>query len=132
MGSRYKEMGVRTASREQLVVMMYEGAMQQARRAKAFHAEGKAGLRGAALSRALAIVGELQHALDLEAGGEIARNLQSLYFFVTDRLLEANVTNRIEAVDEALHVLEPLHEAWAEIARGGAAAAANAQAMAGR
>jgi flagellar protein FliS len=111
---------IRTASPEKLVVLLYEGAMQQARRARALHDAGKMGERGAAISRALAIVAELQQSLDLEAGGEIARNLRALYFFVTDRLLEANVTNRCEALDEALQVLGTLHEAWAEVARGGA------------
>ncbi len=126
MGLRYKEVGIRTASPEKLVVLLYEGAMQQARRAKAFHEEGNVGLRGAAISRALAIVAELQHSLNMEAGGEISGNLRALYFFVTDRLLEANITNRIEAIDEALGVLETLHEAWAEIARAGGADAAKA------
>ena len=116
MGARYKELGIRTATPEQLVVLLYEGAMQQIQRAGAFHEQGKLGERGAAISRALAIVGELQHSLDQDAGGEIAGNLHSLYFFVSDRLLEANMTNRVGALGEALGVLKTLHEAWAVIA----------------
>ena len=83
------------------------------------HEDGDLAKRGAAISRALAIVAELQQSLDIEAGGEIARNLRALYFFVTDRLLEANVTNRVEALDEAIGVLETLYEAWSEIAAKG-------------
>ena len=108
-------MGIRTATPEQLVVMLYEGAIQQILRARTFHEQGKLGERGSAISRALAIVGELQHSLDLEAGGDIARNLHGLYFFVSDRLLEANVANRIQALDEAVEVLKTLHEAWVEV-----------------
>ena len=117
MGARYREVEIRTASPEKLVVLLYEGAMQQTRRAKQFHESGKLGERGAAISRALAIVSELQQSLDLEAGGEIARNLRALFFFVTDRLLEANVANRSDALEEALGVLGTLHEAWVEVAR---------------
>ncbi len=108
MGARYKEMGIRTATPEQLVVMLYEGAIQQILRAQAYHEQGKLGLRGSAISRALAIVAELQHSLDLEAGGDIARNLHGLYFFVCDRLLEANVANRFHALDEAIEFLKTL------------------------
>ncbi len=119
MGARYRELGIRTATPEQLVVLLYEGAMQQIHRASAFHEQGKLGERGAAISRALAIVGELQHSLDPDAGGEIAGNLNGLYFFVSDRLLEANVTNRVGALGEALSVLKTLHEAWVVIANPG-------------
>ncbi len=112
-------MEIRTASPEKLVVLLYEGALRQARGARDAHEQGDVGRRGAAISRSLAIVAELQQSLDLEAGGEIARNLRALYFFVTDRLLEANVTNRMEALEEAIGVLETLHEAWAEIAEKG-------------
>jgi flagellar protein FliS len=112
-------MEIRTASPEKLVVLLYEGALRQARRARDAHHEGKVGDRGAAISRALAIVAELQHSLDLESGGEIASNLRALYFFVTDRLLEANVTNRVGALDESIQVLETLNEAWVEIANKG-------------
>ena len=56
---------------------------------------------------------------DLEAGGDIARNLHGLYFFVSDRLLEANVANRVQALEEAIVVLKTLHEAWVEITNNG-------------
>ena len=70
---------------------------------------------------------ELQHSLDLEKGGEVAANLDSLYFYVTDRLLTANTRASVEAMREAAGVLSTLAEAWSEIARGPSPAqAANA------
>lgn len=119
MGNRYLEMEIQTATPEMLVVKLYEGAMRSARRAQELHGQGRLGDRGRSISKALAIVGELQDALDLEAGGEIAQNLRRLYFFVSDRLLDASVNGRMESIDEALRVLEPLYGAWVEIARGG-------------
>ena len=72
MGARYREMGIKTATREQLVVMLYEGAVSNIRRAEALHEEGRLADRGTAISKALAIVAELQQGLDFEVGGEIA------------------------------------------------------------
>ncbi len=117
MGSRYTEMEIRTASPEMLVVKMYEGAIRFTRRARESHNAGRVAERGAAISRALAIVSELQNCLNFDQGGEISRNLESLYLFVTDRLLEANMRGRAEALEEALGVLGTLSEAWVEIAR---------------
>lgn len=121
MGNRYLEMEIQTATPEMLVVKLYEGAMRSARRAQELNGKGRLGDRGRAISKSLAIVGELQDALDLEQGGEIAQNLRRLYFFVSDRLLDASVNGRMESIDEAVRVLETLYGAWVEIARGGAA-----------
>ena len=77
------------------------------------------------IAKALAIVGELQQSLNLEEGGEIARNLDSLYFYVTDRLLEANVRGTVQPLDEASGVLSTLNEAWVEISKRPAATAAS-------
>ncbi len=60
---------------------------------------------------------ELQHSLNLERGGEIARKLDALYFVVTDRLLEANLRGSIAPLDVASGILSTLNEAWIEIAR---------------
>lgn len=116
MFDQYRRMSIETASPEELVVRMYEGAIRYARAARDAHRAGDLGGRGRGLSRALAIVGELRGALDLERGGEIALNLRGLYGFVWDRLLEANLRGRVEAIDEAVDVLERLLGAWQEIA----------------
>ena len=57
------------------------------------------------MSRALAIVSELQSTLDMEAGGEIAASLDTLYGFVRDRLLDASIQPGRQALDEAVRVL---------------------------
>ncbi len=121
---RYREVEISTSSPEGLVVKMYEGAIRFSRVARVHHEEGRIADRGVAISRALAIVDELHNALDVEHGGEIAANLQSLYGFISGRLLEANLKNRPEALDEAVSILSELHGAWVEIARNPAEARA--------
>ncbi len=127
MYDQYKEMEIRTASPEMLVVKMYEGAIRFARQAIEFNEAGRVAERGNALSRSMAIVAELRNSLDFDQGEEIAQNLERLYNFVSERLLEANLRGRSEHIHEAIRTLEILHSAWVEIAnrprdgQGGAA-----------
>lgn len=117
MGKRYREMQIRTASPVALVVQMYDGAIQRIHQARELHGQGKISQRGAALSVALGVLAELRQALDHDQGGEIARNLDSLYLFVSERLVDFNLQGSVDACDEALRVLQPLRDAWAEIAQ---------------
>ncbi len=116
----YQQIEITTASPEMLVVKMYEGAIRFARRAADHHRSGEIKARGQALSRALAIVSELEHALDFEQGGEVARNLQSLYQFVNQRLVDANLQGDPKPIEEAVAILDRLLGAWQEIAKGAA------------
>ncbi len=117
MGARYREMEIRTATPEMVIVKLYEGALRFIRVARSHQEAGHIAGRASSIAKALAIVNELQHSLNLEQGGEIARNLDSLYFFVTDRLLEANLRGSTAALDVASGILSTLNEAWVEIAR---------------
>lgn len=110
-------MEIRTATPEIIIVKLYEGALRFIRAARAHQEAGHIAGRATSIAKALAIVNELQHSLNLERGGEIAHNLDSLYFFVTDRLLEANLRGSIAPLDVASGILSTLNEAWIEIAR---------------
>lgn len=110
-------MEIRTATPEMVVVKLYEGALRFIRVARTHQEAGNIAGRASSIAKALAIVNELQHSLNLEVGGEIARNLDALYFFVTDRLLEANLRGTVAPLDAASGVLSTLNEAWVEIAR---------------
>lgn len=110
-------MEIKTATPEMVIVKLYQGALRFIRTAKQHQEAGEIANRAAAIGRALAIVNELQHSLNLAEGGEIASNLDSLYFFVTDRLLEANVRGTLQPLDDAAGVLTTLGEAWSEISQ---------------
>ena len=66
----------------------------------------------------MAIVSELRAALDMEAGGDIARDLDRLYDFVLDSLSRANVSRAPEPADDALRVMRTLEEAWNAVVPG--------------
>ncbi len=110
-------MEITTATPEMVVVKLYEGAIRFIQAARAHQEAGQVAERATAIGKSLAIVNELQHSLNLEEGGEIAANLDSLYFYVTNRLLEANVRGSVQALEEASGVLSTLNEAWTEISR---------------
>ena len=123
MLNSYAAIDVETASPVALVARLYAAAIRHTRAAR--DAGDDARTRGRSASRALDILGELRQSLSMEQGGEIARNLDALYEFTSDRIVDGT-RGRRGAFDEALRVLEPLGEAWDEIARGPAAAAAEA------
>ncbi|HYC78848.1 MAG TPA: flagellar export chaperone FliS [Planctomycetota bacterium] len=113
---QYLSQAVMTASRERLVVMLYDGALKRLERAGRALERGERRDAGEALSSALAIVDELRSTLDFDAGGDVAKELHALYGFVVDRLSRANVERDPERVREAVSVLARLKEGWDGIA----------------
>jgi flagellar protein FliS len=119
--SAYTEGQVTASSPLRIVVLLYDGAIRFCRQAQAKFADPA--VRGAGLGRAHAIVSELMIALDREKGGEIAERLESLYRYVLDALIRANVKGDAKALESAIGVLDTLAGGWREIAQSGAAGA---------
>lgn len=117
VAQRYRQTEIQSRSPVELVIMLYEGATRSLAQARAAIQQQNGDAKREAISRALAIVAELQNILDVDQGGEIAASLDSLYYFVNERIIDANQRNDIRALDEAIRVLTPLHEAWAQLAR---------------
>ncbi len=67
------------------------------------------------LQRAQKVVSELMSSLDMERGGEVATNLFSLYGFVYNQLVVANVEDSEEALEQASRVLRELRGSWAQL-----------------
>lgn len=124
MRNRYREMEIRTASPLTLVVRFYDESIRMCRSAIEQQEAGNTAGRGEAVSRALALVGELRNVLDHEGGGEIARNLDSLYGYVTDCLVESSLQGETDPIERAQDVLVELRSGWVDIQAQGAAAEA--------
>lgn len=124
----YRDTNVKTASQGRLVVLLYEGAVKQLTLAKSmFDENGKLPVRsienfGKAILKTQEIITELQVSLDMEKGGEIAKNLMSLYIFFNKELTEANINKDLNRLDPILKMLSELCESW----RQAAASTANA------
>ena len=114
----YVKNDLENLSREDIVVKLYQALRMRMQAAIEEIKDGNVGKKAEHLSRALAIVLELQNSLDMEQGGEIAVNLNDLYGFLVSDLMAANLKNDTRKIEEALKVVEPLLEAWTEIAKG--------------
>jgi flagellar protein FliS len=107
------ETGVASASPQQLIVMLYDGAIQSLRAAKIGIMNRQPAEKGREISKAISIIDEgLRVALDVETGGEIARNLMDLYDYMSNRLLLANLKSDIKMIDEVAKLLVELKGAW--------------------
>lgn len=112
--ARYQDMEVQTADPLGLVVLLYQGAVRQIRRAEQALETGQTDTRVDAINRALAIIGELQASLDHDRGGEIARSLDRLYTYMTRQLTTANLRRSRKELTEVRTLLETLLSAWEE------------------
>jgi flagellar secretion chaperone FliS len=118
------ETGVSSASPHKLIVMLYDGALAAIMTAITQMKAGNIQEKGKAISKAIRIIDDgLRASLDKEAGGEIARNLDALYDYMSRRLLEANINNSPEMLDEVRALLADLRDTWNQI--GGTPAASN-------
>jgi flagellar secretion chaperone FliS len=107
------ETGVASASPQELIVMLYDGAIQSLRAAKIGIMNRQAAEKGKQISKAISIIDEgLRSALDVEAGGDIAKNLMDLYDYMSNRLMLANLKNDIKMIDEVAKLLIELKGAW--------------------
>lgn len=120
-GNAYRQIGVETAattaSPHQLVTMLFDGFRDSVAQARGAIVAGRIEDKGRAIGRALRIVDEgLRAGLNLEAGGRLAADLQSLYDYLMLRLSHANVHNDLAALEECALLLEPVRSAWIAIA----------------
>lgn len=111
---KYQNQSVQTASREKLLLMMYEGAIKFTKKAiVATQTKDIAG-RGYNIGRAYDIIMELNNTLDHKVGGEVSKNLEQLYMFITDRLTQANISGDVKPLEECLKIIETLYQGWME------------------
>jgi len=115
--NEYRKSAVNGASPLQLVIMLYDGALKFMEAGK--HAMQTSDLpkQNASLQRAQRIVMELMSCLDLQQGGEVAKNLLALYTYVLNQLVEANMNDQVEPIDRSMKVLSDLRESWVAIDR---------------
>jgi flagellar protein FliS len=111
----YREAAVLTATGEQLMVMLYDGARRFLHQGALAMANGKVELAHNKLRRAELIIEHLRDTLDPEAG-ELASNLTAVYLFCSRHLLQARLDRDPTKVEEVSSLLGGLRDAWAEIA----------------
>jgi flagellar protein FliS len=104
------------ASPHRLIQMLMEGGLTRLAQARGAMERDQVALKGEFISKAIGIIGGLREGLNLEQGGEVAANLDSLYEYMTSRLVEANVQNEIAPLDEVAGLLRNVKAGWDAIA----------------
>ena len=111
----YKTVDVETASQGKLIVMLFNGAIQRAEEAKRQLARGKIEGIHNNLVRAQEIVAELRGALNMQAGGEIATNLDRVYEYCQHLLITANLRKDVTPIEECVEALTSMRDTWQEL-----------------
>ena len=107
--------GVSGADNVQLIQMLFDGLIESLATARGHMERGSIAEKSKSLSRAGRIVVGLQGALDIEKGGDIARNLNDLYAYVTRRLFHVNANNDMEALQEVHNLMNEIRSAWLQV-----------------
>jgi flagellar secretion chaperone FliS len=116
LASRYREVAVKTANPLQLVVMLYDGAIQSLKEAQEHLVTKDIAARGRCINRSVAIVSELQACLNFSDGGGIAHSLDRLYNYMKHQMFKGNLEMNREPLAEVVTLLENLRSAWSDIA----------------
>jgi len=118
--SRYRQVrtegSVEDATPHRLIAMLFDGALSRIALAAAHMRRGEIEAKGAAITRALEIVGALRASLDMNVSGGLPQRLDALYDYVSRRLLHANLENDPTVLDEVAGLVRVIADAWAQVA----------------
>ena len=117
----YQQVGVETraasATPHALILMLFDGGLAALASARLHMLRGNILQKGAAITRTIAILEELNASLNMQAGGYISRDLRALYLYMMQRLLRANLDNDVKCLDEVRQLLGNLRTGWAAMGR---------------
>ena len=116
-GLTYREMAVAGASPIRMVVLLYEQAIEDLRRAVAAQRQRDIEGRTREINHAVLVIGHLQATLDKEQGGKVSENLERFYQQVLAGLIEAQAKQSTAALEKQISLLMEIHDAWCEVER---------------
>lgn len=109
---QYKQTAVLTASRGQVLIMLYEAAIRNVKKATDCMQKKDMAGKGEAIGKTHDILNELMNSLDFQVGGDIARELERLYNFMIEQLVKANADNDQTALTNIHKLLNTLLDGW--------------------
>ncbi len=111
---QYKQTQIDTAPKEQILLMLYDGAVRFLNQAKVGFAQNDIEKIHNNIIKTQNIITEFQASLDLESGGDFAKNLFALYEYLNNKLFQANIQKKEAFVDEVLKHMTELRDTWRE------------------
>lgn len=103
---------VAAANPHRLIQMLLAGALDKLNLAGSFMQQGRLGEKAQHITLAIAIIDGLRMSLDKDSGGELAQNLEDLYIYMTQRLVETNLHNDPAGLDEVSGLLRQIKAGW--------------------
>ena len=117
--NQYKKVGtnvaVDVADPHHLIQMLMDGALERINSAKYHMVQNNIAKKGEDISKAISIIDGLVTSLDMEKGGEIADNLMALYDYMQRKLLEANLSDKMDNLDEVSALMNEIRSGWSSI-----------------
>lgn len=110
----YRENAVRGATPIELVVILFEAALDDMRRAELAMKAGDIETRATAVRHAMLVLQQLQGTLDFERGGQVARQFEQFYNLIRAKLLESQLRNSIELMGQQIRFMSEVRDCWAE------------------
>ncbi|WP_163339283.1 flagellar export chaperone FliS [Desulfopila sp. IMCC35008] len=112
--NQYQQNQIMTASQEQILVMLYDGAIRFASQSIEAIEKNDMATKGKYIGKAMAIISEFANSLDHEVGGEIAADLDAMYGYILRELSNANVENKKSRIEGVIALLKDLRQTWIE------------------
>ena len=112
----YRKTNITTSDPVRLVIMCYEGVIDNLKLAKERIKEKDYEKKADAVIKAQDIINELMCSLNFEKGGKIANNLESLYNYMLRRILQGDLNKDVRPIDEVIGIFTELLSAWKEVA----------------
>jgi flagellar protein FliS len=108
----YRENAVRGASAIELVVVLFDVAIDDMRRAACAIQTGDIEERAQAIRHAMLVLQQLQGTLDFERGGEVARYFEQFYNLIRGNLLESQLRNSPQLMRQQIQFMAEVRDCW--------------------
>ena len=114
----YSEIGLETSVKSsnprELIVLVFERINDHLALGKEDLLQGKPAIE--AFTKAVDLINlGLLATIDKDKGGDIAKNLEFIYLWVINKIIEARLNKAPEKIDEAMEVLRPIHDGWSAL-----------------
>lgn len=110
----YKKTSVETASKEQILLMLYQAAIKNCKKGIEAIEQNNIPKKGEYIGKLQDIIVELSNSLDHEVGGDVSKELASLYDYILYASTQANIKIDKSHLEGCLKVLTTLYDGWAE------------------
>ena len=110
----YKKTSVHTANKEQILLMLYQAAIKNCKKAIKAIEENNIAAKGKFIGNLQDIIIELNNSLDFEVGGDVAQELSSLYDYLLYASSQANINLDIAPLQSCEYVITTLYDGWLE------------------